>query len=154
MNQSERIEQEIRLLRNVASDYGFAVVEGDPPTFVEWLMGSHSIGETNWSLGQIAIDPEVMADRPFYLQVLAHEVGHIVLGHGHKGGDGPEVDPVTAEGEADRFAINLLTRDGFDIDRLAEHDADAADPDNPAGYWYRQQSAALGFDQNAEPYAH
>lgn len=153
MNQSERIEQEIRTLRNVASNYGFAVVEGERATFIEYLMGSHNIGATDWTSGVITIDPDVMADRPFYLQVLAHEVGHVVLGHGHKGGAGPEVDPVRAETEADRFATNLLARDGFDTSKIAEHEQDATDPTNPAGRFYTEQARALGLD-NAEPYRH
>lgn len=144
MNQDRAIRTEILDLESQVMAHGFSIHYVEP-TFLELVTGMVSVGATDYEHHVIELQSVLQTDDAMRMQVLAHELGHVVLGHGDA--NGPTVEPRLAETQANRWAINLLSAKGLPTDQIAEHEREAHDPDNPSGMFYAGQSEALGFDQ-------
>lgn len=144
VNSEDYIHSEITELIQLAHDHGFRVISGPMPTLFESLQGSGTLGATNGAAMTVEISPTLKDNPAMLLQVLAHELGHVVLGHDIPGvGPDKSKDPRTAESEADQWAIARLSALGLPVDGIVDHDQAAHDPTNPAGQRYAMQAAAF-----------
>lgn len=135
MNQTDQV---IADLIDIAESRGFTISRAEPDLW-QILTGDMTIGATDWMHADIRILPK-RADNPtFYAEVLAHEVGHVVLNHGTMG-KGPNLDPLVAETQADAWAVAYLSARGLCVADIQEHDQSAHDPTQD-DYYYRQSAA-------------
>lgn len=134
MRRHGTVTDELGKLEAWANELGWTIGETD---IFEDFQGI--IGSGDWTDQVIRLSPDLPP--AFRLQVLAHELGHVVLKHGIPGvGRDPSQDALDQEHQADNWAIALLKPLGFSVARIKHHDHDEVDGDNPAHQFYQDQN--------------
>ena len=109
-------EQAQEQIRASFQAHGFRQVD---MSFIDLLM--NRLGVTNWGDATWSVDPDLTGDR--LTQVMAHELGHVVLGHGTIGGIRDTTkSPQQEEHEADAWAIDQLSKQGLPVDFIQHHE--------------------------------
>jgi len=128
-------EQALAQIEESLRAHGYS---GNAYSFRDWLQGVQ--GYTDGEDMTYGFNPDLPPDKA--VQVMAHELGHVVLGHSQPG-KVQHGDAVQQEHDADAWAIAMLSKYNLPTDFVREHDANEVDPDkNP---FYAMQNFRQGL---------